>query len=238
MKKINLLSLILLAFAFASCNDDFLEKLPKTDLTEDNAFTSYDNFKSFLWPCYAIFNDGTIGTSLASWGESGQYRSDMDAGYLESKYTSGFNRFAFQTVSSVASGNGWNFSNYVRRTNIMLSHLGNSSMTAAEKNHWRAVAYFFHSYWYIELVSRFGDVPWVNKVLKENDEEAYGPRIDRKIVADSIMQRLKWAEENIGNFKAKDGANTIDRDCILALISRFGLREGTWRKYHDMNVDD
>ena len=234
MKKINLLSLILLAFAFASCNDDFLEKLPKTDLTEDNAFTSYDNFKSFLWPCYAIFNDGTIGTSLASWGESGQYRSDMDAGYLESKYTSGFNRFAFQTVSSVASGNGWNFSNYVRRTNIMLSHLGNSSMTAAEKNHWRAVAYFFHSYWYIELVSRFGDVPWVNKVLKENDEEAYGPRIDRKIVADSIMQRLKWAEENIGNFKAKDGANTIDRDCILALISRFGLREGTWRKYHDM----
>lgn len=130
--KTKYLLILLMVMPLLSCNDGFLEKMPKTDLTENNAFTSYDNFKSFMWPCYAIFTDGTIGTSLASWGEYGQYRSDMDAGYLESKYSTGFNRFAFQTVASVASGNGWSFSNYIRRTNIMLSHLSNNNMTVAE----------------------------------------------------------------------------------------------------------
>ncbi len=232
--KTKYLLILLMVMPLLSCNDGFLEKMPKTDLTENNAFTSYDNFKSFMWPCYAIFTDGTIGTSLASWGEHGQYRSDMDAGYLESKYSTGFNRFAFQTVASVASGNGWSFSNYIRRTNIMLSHLSNNNMTVAERNHWRAVAYFFHSYWYVELVNRFGDVPWVNTVLQANDNAAYGPRINRRTVTDSIMARLKWAENNIGDFKAKDGVNTIDRECILALISRFALREATWQKYHEL----
>lgn len=233
MKKIYLCAL-LTVMTLLSCDDSFLDKMPKTDLTEENAFSSYDNFKSFMWPCYTIFTDQTIATSLASYGQNGQYRGDIDAGYLESKYTTGFNRFAFQTVSSVTTGNGWDFSSYVRRANIMLSHLDNSNMTEAERNHWKAIAYFFHSYWYAELVSRFGDVPWVNTVLKAGDEAACGPRIDRKIVTDSIMNRLKWAEENIGDFKSKDGSNTIDKECILALISRFALREATWRKYHEL----
>lgn len=50
------------------CNDDFLEKTPKTDLTEVNAFLEYDNFKAFMYPCYAMFTDTTSApTSTALW---------------------------------------------------------------------------------------------------------------------------------------------------------------------------
>jgi hypothetical protein len=234
MKKIHILLSLILAFVLTGCNDDFLEKAPKTGLTEDNALVSYDNFKSFVWPCYTMFTDNTIGTSLNGWAQNGQYMSDIDAGYLERKYESSFNSYAFQTISSVASGNGWDFSSYIRRINLMLSHVDGSEMTQAEKNHWRAVGYFFHEFWYMELINRFGDVPWVNKVLDADSEEAMGPRIDRKIVADSIMARLKWAEENIGSYQSKDGSNTINQNCVRAAISRFGLREGTWRKYHEL----
>lgn len=108
-------------------------------------------------------------------------------------------------------------------------------MTDAEKDHWRAVGYFFHSYWYLELINRFGAVPWVITALNENSPEAYGPRVDREIVADSVLNRLKWAEANIGDFEKQDGANTINRDCIRAAISRFALREATWRKYHGID---
>ena len=55
------------------------------------------------------------------------------------KYESGYNEFAYQTVASVASGNGWDFKSFIRRVNIMLSHIDNSSMTEAQKDHWRAV---------------------------------------------------------------------------------------------------
>ena len=47
------------------CNDDFLEKTPKTDLTEVNAFLEYDNFKAFMYPCYAMFTDTNLRCQLA-----------------------------------------------------------------------------------------------------------------------------------------------------------------------------
>ena len=50
------------------------------------------------------------------------------------------------------------------------------------------------------------------------------------------MTNLKWAYEHIGDFN--DGENTINKDCILFAISRFGLREGTWRKYHGLEGGD
>lgn len=234
MKKLFISLAFLAGMVLSGCNDSFLDKAPVTDLTEENAFNSYDNFKAFMWPCYEIFTNTNIRTSLANRGMDGQYKGDMDAGYFESKATNGFNDFAFQTVADVATGNGWNFKTFIRRVNIMLSHLDGSSMTEAEKNHWQAVGYFFHSFWYMELIDRFGDVPWVELVLQEDSPEAYGPREDRKIVADKVLERLKWAEENIGNFVSRDGENTINQACVRAAISRFTLREGTWRKYHEL----
>lgn len=230
---------IALIFALATvsltgCDDSYLDKQPVTGLTEDNAFVTYDNFKAFAWPLYEIFTDQDIGTSLADYAHNGPYRSDINAGYLEYKYASSPNPYAYQTVASVASGNGWDFSKYVRRANILLSHLGSADLTADERDHWQAVAYYFHAYWYIELISRFGDVPWVTQVLSESADETYGPRVDRKVVADSVLLRLKWAEEHIGDYTSRDGANTLTKDAVLATISRFALREATWRKYHEL----
>lgn len=234
MKKIFIILVICAGGLWTSCNDSFLEKSPVTDLTENNAFNSYDNFKAFMWPCYEMFTNKTIRTSFQNYAQNGNYQGDLDAGYLEQKYGSGYNKFAYQTVASVASGNGWDFKSFIRRINIMISHLDSSTMSEAEKNHWRAVGYFFHSYWYMELIDRFGAVPWVDQVLQEDSPEVYGPRMDRKEVADKVLANLKWAEENIGDFASEDGENTINRQCVRAVISRFALREATWRKYHEL----
>ena len=52
MKRLFISLAILAGISLSSCNDSFLEKTPVTDLTENNAFNSYDNFKAFMWPCY------------------------------------------------------------------------------------------------------------------------------------------------------------------------------------------
>jgi len=228
----------IIAILFISCNDVFLEKYPKTSLTEENAFQTYDNFKAFMMPCYEMFINTDIATSVThanggfAYSQDAQYRGDLWASYLTHRYN--YNPYAFQTIPNVSSGNGWNFT-YIRRINIMLSHISDATgLSNAEKDHWKAVGYFFHSFWYMELVNRFGDVPWVNKVLDETTPETYGPRINRKIVGDSMLMRLKWAEEHIGNFQNKDGKNAINQDVVQAALSRFALREATWRKYHDL----
>lgn len=236
MKNIFFRIALCTGLVLTGCNDSFLDKSPITGITEENAFDSYDNFKAFMWPCYTMFNNTTIRTSThaSCIGQNGQYGGDVDAGYFEKKGFNGYNTFAYQTKGSVTSGNGWDFKSFIRRINIMLSHLDAADMTLVEKEHWKSVGYFFHSFWYMELIDRFGDIPWVEKVLNENSEEMFAPRMDRKEVAAKVMERLKWAEEHIGNFEKRDGENTINIDCIRAAISRFGLREGTWRKYHEI----
>ncbi len=51
MKKI-LTAICVAATTLTACNDNFLEKYPLTDLTEENAFKEYENFKAFMNPCY------------------------------------------------------------------------------------------------------------------------------------------------------------------------------------------
>lgn len=241
MKKILLFLTLFTGMILAGCNDSFLEKYPVTSLTEENAFKSYDNFKAFMWPCYEMFSNTNIATSTTAIGRNSHYMGDVYAGYLNQRGASSQNKYAFQTVTNATSGNGWNFSTFIRRINLMLSHVDDSDMTEAEKNHWKAVGYFFHSFWYMELIDRFGDVPWIDKPLDETSEEAYGTRMPRLEVADKVLERLQWAEQNIGDasvYEKKDGSNTINRDCVRAALSRFTLREATWRKYHELGSYD
>lgn len=65
MKKIYAYIALSLGLGLASCNDSFLDKAPVTDLTEENAFQSYDNFKAFAWPLYEVFsNNNMFGTAI------------------------------------------------------------------------------------------------------------------------------------------------------------------------------
>lgn len=230
MKKI-IITLFSAALVLASCNDDFLEKYPLTDLTETNAFKEYDNFKAFMNPCYDMFTNTTIRTSINSSYMNAQFYGDWYGGLVTSRDNSR-NPYAYKTITATSDGGGWDF-DYIRRINIMLSHLDEGVLTKEQTEHWRSVGFFFSAYWYMELVDRFGDVPWINKVISEKDEATYGPRTPRAEVADSIIARLEYAAAHIGNFN--DGDNTITANAVKAALSRFLLREGTWAKYHGLN---
>lgn len=238
MKKITS-AIIYLSLMLTACNDNFLEKYPLTSLTEQNAFETYDNFKAFTYPLYDVFTNTNILTAYnGGYASASNYLGDYYAGYMTNKGTSAMNPYAWQIVQESTTGNGWDFSR-IRRINIMLSHIDAcESMNDAEKNHWKAVGYFFHSYWYMMLINRFGDVPWIETVFNETSEEAYGPRNSRIEVADKVLERLKWAEENIGDFASRDGNNPITQNVVRATLSHYALREGTWRKYHGLSDFD
>ena len=211
-----------------SCNDD-MDRLPITDASEDNAFTTYENFASFMYPCYGLFFNAQIRTNFHESGQSSMEVGDFWGGYLTRKEGTE-SPFRSQNVTTEGS-DLWNFAQ-VRRINMMLSHVDDGYLSESEANHWRAIGYFFHSWFYMHLMDNFGDVPWVTRVLSEDDPEGYGKRTNRYQVADSIFSRLQWAESHIGDFSSQDGANTINKHCVQAVLSRFALREGTWRKYH------
>ena len=174
-----LLYILLPLALLTACNDDFLEKEPQGSLVESNAFSSYDNFRAYMYQCYDMFTDRRIMTnnSGTQYQQNGQYFSDHFSGLLTDRELY-LNPYAYQTVETVTSSENWDFS-YIRTVNIMLSHLEDGALTEDEQKHWRSVGYFFHSWWYMELVARYGDVPYITSVLNEQSPEAYGERTPR-----------------------------------------------------------
>lgn len=231
-------TLSLLAMA-ASCNDNFLEYSPKTAPTEKTAFVTYDNFKTYSHGLYCIFADSAKNMMRQYLGLSEDKLTmadgDVKANYLYNSNGTNVqsNVWQWNNITPTANtDNGWDFT-YIRRVNVMLSNIDASEMTEAEKNHWRSVGLFFRSYRYYDLLARYGDVPWIEKVLTDDDKEIlYAKRTPRDEVAANLLRDLQFAEANIK--EQGDGHNTIDRDCVRALLSRFCLFEGTWRKYHGL----
>jgi hypothetical protein len=165
MKKNLIIALAVSLTGLSACNDEFMEKLPIESQTPATAFKTYENFKTYSWSFYNVFTNGPIlrrAFGTQGYASAPAYLSDVFAGYLARKGTSGYNPYAFQTVANSATGNGWDFTE-IRNINIMLENINGSEMTDSEKEHWRSVGYFFRAYSYMELIARFGDVPWVDK---------------------------------------------------------------------------
>ena len=250
MKKYFLVFLVAL-FLLPACNDDFLEKSPVTSQSEASLKT-YKNFQTFSWRFYDCFisnvytqswYDNYKGTNNSGGVSRGTYsyygEGDLLANYLTSAWNDDTDtnyRRQQITVGTTRGAGGWNF-DYIRNINILLRNIDGSNMNDEEKAHWRSVGYFFFCYRYAELISRFGDVFWVDHVLNDDgsdDDIILGERSPRKEVADKVLERLQYAEQNIKVNGEGAGTNTINKACVQALMSRFCLFEGTWRKYHGL----
>jgi hypothetical protein len=228
MKKlIILLSAVILLFG---CKKSFLDRVPLDQQTEVTAFKTYDNFKTYGWGLYEIFVG--YGNNSEAGSDPAIMQGDRFSDNMAYAIAGNENPWAYQRQIVPTSGGGWDFS-FIRRVNLMLDNIDQSSMSQAEKDHWRSVGLLFRGVRYMQLLSRFGDVPWLEHVVKDNDVNIlFGERTPRDQVSANILRDLLWAETHIK--AGGDGPNTINEHVIRAIISRFGLFEGTWRKYHGL----
>ena len=224
--------IVMLCMLMGSClNNDFLEVYPKDQQTELTAFKSYENFKTYSWGLYNVFFGYAYGTSQTDEIFLGDYEADNMIKHINGSES----QWGYQKAKIPASSAKWDYAN-IRRVNIMLDNIDKSTMSEKEKDHWRSVGYFFRSYKYVEMLSYYGDIPWIEHALTDESPELYGPRDSRDLVANNILTNLKFAEENIN--EQGDGKNTVNKAVVQALLSRFTLFEGTWRKYHGLKDGD
>ncbi|HLT87797.1 MAG TPA: RagB/SusD family nutrient uptake outer membrane protein [Sphingobacterium sp.] len=218
-----------LAIAFAvsttSCTD-LLDLQPEGSLTEQTTFTTYNNFIAYAWQFYGVFPgyDASIPNS--------EVHSDLFA----TANTNATSDWIWQRV--VIPGSSSNYSDpfsRIRAINIMLDNIDQATqLTDEEKNHVRSIGYFFKAFNYMDLLNKYGSAIWVENAIDDGDTDVlYGTPASRNEIAQKILDMLTYAEQNIK--PAGDGANTINTNVVRALLSRFGLREGTWRKYHGLS---
>ena len=96
---------------------------------------------------------------------------------------------------------------------------------------------FFRAFFYFEKVKRFGDVPWYDIQLGSADELLYKPRDSRELILTKMLEDIDYAINSGGLTESAADPYHVNKWAALALKAQFCLYEGTYRKYHNLNLD-
>lgn len=217
---------------FAGC-DDFLTIYPEDQFSKDNYWQSEANVQLYSWKFYDMFLGYGNGSGTSS---EFYFQFAPSSGCIHISDDLASATFLRYTSSAVTTSSQWNaYYGDIRAANVMLEELPTVPMNEENLKHWEGVARFFRGYAYFLLVQRYGDVPYIDKPAKTNEQELiYKPRTPRDQVMAKVLEDLNFAAANI---RINDGANAINRYTALALLSRVALYEGTLIKYHNLTGD-
>lgn len=249
MKKISYIFVALAALASVSCSD-FLDRPSKTQMNDDNFWTSETNLRLFANGAYENYFCGYAN----SWGQqyapgvysSGEMSDDARtvAGTLTNFLTAppADNWYRADDTASGYSGTYWLYRTgagpwnlgFVRKWNLMIERIDAMKeaglLTDEAYGHWMGVARFLRGFEYYRFVGSFGDVPYYDHVVASTDfDDQYKDRDSRVFVMTKVMEDMDYAIKNV---RVDDGANYINKYVVAAFASRFMLFEGTWEKYH------
>ena len=202
------------SFMLVGC-DNLLDKDPRDTFINNKGFWSNDNqVSSYSNGFYEFY---------------GTARSFYFTSLNDDQANPSFDNWTFTTVPNKSDNYSGNFSK-VRQINYMLDGLETSTLSTAKKTNYAAIARLNRAWIYYQLVKMYGDIQWESHVIGDiNSDEVYGPRTDRDVVMDSVLQDLNYAIQNIPN-------NTADKtlwskEMALAMKSDICLYEGTFCKY-------
>ncbi|MGL4337759.1 MAG: RagB/SusD family nutrient uptake outer membrane protein, partial [Turicibacter sp.] len=214
---------LLLSVLFVSCNDDFLNRYPQTNITEKNFFKTDNDLMLYTNYLYSIgfpylYSDIPSDNVISV---SDNYMYKLLRGEINEEL--------------IPSWSGWS---EIRKVNFMLQNVGDVTGDRSTINHYIGIARMIRGICYYRLVRKYSDVPWYSKALETTDTDLlYKKQDPRTLVVDSIMADLQFAVENI----SKDEASKSRVNIWSAYMTqaRIALEEGTFRKYHDeLNLTD
>ncbi len=244
MKRIyNYIVVGALALAATSCNDSFLDRIPTNDLNDVAFWNTTDDLEAY---CNGIYNEaGNNGTykfmvgfhnatySVRNYGPYG--REMMSDNFVSTDAGHSWAAAIAAGIENQPEGNpnygSWSWT-LLRRINVFMENYDRVQAETSAKLPYVGEALFFRAWFYFYMVQTYGDVPLVTKALDTSSPELYGPRTPRKEVMAQVLDDINKACEYL---PAENwGENRLTKGAALALKSRIGLFEGTFRKYHNL----
>ncbi|MCX6289055.1 MAG: RagB/SusD family nutrient uptake outer membrane protein [Bacteroidetes bacterium] len=220
-----------------SCKKELLDRTPTDLLASENFWKTDEDATIALMAAYAsaraVFDrdyyfDGQAGEFTRVRGNSatsGQIlRGDAyQAGtYSPSGYGSSFDKYFSYLYGSV------NRSNYVIEniTNKMLPTATGTKLASLESI--IAEARLLRGMTYFRLISMWGDVPYISKIIYDNSEVTALARMPIGQVKDSIMADFNYAVAKLPNKAAALGR--ASKPAALAFRGKLNLYWGSWKK--------
>lgn len=231
------------AMSLSGCNDSFLERTPVTDLNDKDYWTTLSDLEAYN---NGIYNEAANGSYAfmrafcnSAWNEklNGPYPMEaMSDNFATVDATQNWAATVAAGLENQPSGNTnyntWSWT-LLRRINVFLANYNKVKVEESSKLPYVGEALFFRAWFYFYMVQNFGDVPLIKTPLETDSEELYGSRTPRKEVMAQVLDDISKACEYLP--EKSWGSNRLTKGAALALKSRIGLYEGTWRKYHNLD---
>jgi starch-binding outer membrane protein, SusD/RagB family len=224
MKILKFLSLIILVSLSLQACDEYLDKTPDAEVTDEDIFGTYPSFQGFVDILYSKILDhnshtivstmniggdviSIIGWATGNKGNNGDYWNILNREYISNAdgWPTGSDGSGYYT-------DGWRG---IRISNLALEYLP-LLVNASEEERMliEGQAYFFRAFFHFELIKSFGGLPYIDKLLLSDDPMNY-PRLSyheatEKVVADftkaAELLPAHWDLTSIGSLRP--GANT------------------------------
>ncbi len=245
--KLKYIGLVAASLLMTSCNDSFLDRTPTNDLNEKAYWKTVSDLEAYTNGIYnEAADNGTykfmVGFTHGAWSSKTQSIYPLEAMSDNFVTVDGSQNWASAVaagVENVPNGNtlygSWSWG-LLRRINVFLANYEKAKGDEGLKKQYAGEALFFRAWFYLYMVQTYGDVPLITKPLDIDSEELYGPRTPRKEVMAQVLQDINDACAYLP-VEWKGKSNRVDRGTALALKSRIGLYEGTYRRYHKLGDD-
>jgi hypothetical protein len=216
MKILNLRSKIIfvmmISLLFSQCE---MEELPKSEVSKESVFNTEAGLKLYAYSFYDILPNA-----------NGVHYGDIMSDYI-----------VRNTIPDILTNGygpnqsgGWSWS-ALRNINYFIENCNSPELDQEINEHYIGVARFFRAWFYLDMVQRFGDVPWIDRVPEVDDNDLlYAGRDSHAFVMDKVLEDINYACTHI-TMESDPTTSLITKWVAYAFKSRLCLYEGTFRKY-------
>lgn len=219
---------------------DIINTSPTLNSVQYSVNSSYQMLSSTLnllgdwsWDDGTVTRNDFVVYDLASDDALKKWNPDGDQPWMDEIHN-------YSYIASNTAFNGfWSYQyEGVSRCNLALSYLTNDQviesigMDAEQRKRLLGETYFLRAFYYFDLVSNFGDIPFLTAPIEDfNDAYKVSERTDKEIVWKQIMDDLEAAKNNLPNSKyASEGEPwRASQGAALAMEAKVAL----YRKEYD-----
>ncbi|MEX0779722.1 MAG: RagB/SusD family nutrient uptake outer membrane protein [Balneolales bacterium] len=172
IKYLNIAAFMMLTVALTSC-EDYLDRAPEADVTEQDAFGNFNSFQGFTEEMYNSIMDFDKGGAWNNYSFADENLGPNPYPFDQGNYwsNSGYFHGASVNPSSLEGRDRriWEYAWYgIRKANLALEKIdeeGLFSGTQEEKDHIKGQALFFRGWFYFEIGRYWGGMPYITRVL-------------------------------------------------------------------------
>lgn len=216
--------IVTMLLTLSACSD-FLDRQPITAPSNETFLSGQDQVRGYINGLYITL------PALTQFGMGVRGEEKNSDNILAEKYNLRLNGENQVFDGSEEWQNGYK---NLRKVNYFFNYYRIPEAQETEDiRSYKGEAYFFRAYWHFYLLTRFGEIPIMDKFW-DNQATVEGlqiPASTRTDVAKFILSDLKTAESLLKP-RSKDKGLRINKEAVMAFATRVALFEGSWQKYH------